>query len=159
MYSNRLRKSYGATTKADLTTDEHLFSPRIITDSIRFLTANGREYTRMSCYEKRHCERSTRRTACRPSGCEQENAAAVLSARNNGQQSFSAAQKHRHNPPFVYAVTSVFKIRIRDHARNPREKILLADALAKNTNTHAQTPKKLEIKSLNFGANNSRNKK
>jgi hypothetical protein len=65
----------------------------------------------MSCYEKLRCER---RTACRPSGCEQENAAAALSARNDGQQSFSAACKHRHNPP---SVTSVFKIRIRVHSR------------------------------------------
>jgi hypothetical protein len=71
----------------------------------------------MSCDEKLRRERRTHRTACRPSGCEQENTAAALSARNDGQQSFSAARKHRSNP------TSVFKIRIRVHPRNPRGKI------------------------------------
>jgi hypothetical protein len=40
---------------------------------------------------------------------EQENAAAALSARNDGQQSFSADRKHRRNPTSVYPVTSVFK--------------------------------------------------
>jgi hypothetical protein len=95
----------------------------MITDSILFLTANGREYTRMGCYEKLRCECRTRRTACRPSGCEQENAATALSARNDGQQGFSAAPKHRHNLPSVYSVTSVFKIRMRNHPRYPRENI------------------------------------
>jgi hypothetical protein len=37
-------------------------------------------------------------------------ATAAFSARNDGQQSFSAASKHRHNLPSVYSVTSVFKI-------------------------------------------------
>jgi hypothetical protein len=155
-----LRKYHRATTKADLTTDEHLFSLIFTTDHTDnhefnpFLTANGREYTRMGCYGKLRCERSTRRTACRPSGCEQENAAAALSARNDCQQSFSAARKHRHNPPSVYSVTSVFKIRIRDHPRNPRGKTLPVDALA----TKVQTPmpkrqKNLSFKIVNFGAN------
>ena len=81
-----------------MSTYSPLFLPRITritTDSIRFLTANGREYTllrksyegqaQMGCYEKLRCERSI-----------------IL--------------------PLVHSVTSVFKIRIRDHPRNPREK-------------------------------------
>jgi hypothetical protein len=41
--------------------------------------------------EKLCCERSTRPRPCWPSGCEQENAAAAFSSRNNGRQSFFAA--------------------------------------------------------------------
>jgi hypothetical protein len=65
----------------------------MITDSDRILTTYEHLYALIKSVriaEKLCCERSTLPRQCWPSGCDQENAAAALSDRNDGQQSFSA---------------------------------------------------------------------
>src|ERR1035438_9922950 len=59
--------------------------------------------------------------------------------------------------PSASFATFVFKIRIRDHPRNPRGKTLPADALAAKVQMPMpKRQKKLEIQTFNLGANNSR---